>query len=127
MPDNLVSPAKRLALREQKVLGHSRSSSDLRRVPEDAISSGAKDSDGASDTNDSPKKKANGAPTTPKRPPMARLRRRSTLEWINASPQTRQEKLENVTAERLADVFFSLHVHGVEGQVRLLCDTMITS
>jgi len=48
---------------------------------------------------------------------MARLRRRSTLEWANASPQRRQEKLESVIEERLADVFFSLHVGGVEGQL----------
>lgn len=116
IPDNLVSPAKRLALREQKALGHSRSSSDLRRVPEDAISTDAKSSDGDAHTNGSPKKNERGTPTTPKRPPIARLRRRSTLEWVNASPQRRQEKLESVIEERLADVFFSLHVHGIHGQ-----------
>lgn len=50
------------------------------------------------------------------RPPLRKLRRRSTLEWINATPQRRQERLEKVAAERLAEaVFFSLHVRGFEG------------
>lgn len=50
------------------------------------------------------------------RPAIKRLRRRSTLEWANATPQRRQERWENVTMERLADsVFFSLHVRGFEG------------
>jgi len=114
VPDNLVSPAKRLALREQKALGHSRSSSDLRRVPEYSVSVDAENADRGAHTNGSPSKE-NGAPTTPKRPPGPRLRRRSTLDWINASPQKRQEELENATADKLADVFFSLHVQGVAG------------
>lgn len=52
---------------------------------------------------------------TPSRPVLRKLRRRSTLEWANATPQRRQETLENVAAERMADVFFSLHVRGFEG------------
>jgi len=60
--------------------------------------------------------RANGTPKRPKRPSMARMRRRSTLEWANATPQRRQEKLEGVTAERMADIFFSVHVEGVEGR-----------
>lgn len=69
-------------------------------------------------TNGSPtrsKGKTNGVPRTPQRPSMKKMRRRSTLEWANATPQRRQEKLENVTAERMADVFLSVHVEGVEG------------
>lgn len=58
---------------------------------------------------------ANGAPKTPQRPLQGRMRRRSTLEWANATPQTRQERLEGVTRERMADVFVSIHVEGVEG------------
>ena len=54
--------------------------------------------------------------TPPSRPSMAKMRRRSTLEWVNATPQRRQEKLEGVAAERMADVFFSMHVGGVEGE-----------
>jgi hypothetical protein len=120
LPHTLISPAKLVALREKKTLGHSRSSSDLRRVPEHS-SNVDNDSEVEAPVriNGSPTKgkgKENGAPKTPPRPSITRMRRRSTLEWINASPQRRQEKLEGVTAERMADVFFSLHVDGVEGE-----------
>jgi len=47
------------------------------------------------------------------RPSLAKLRRRSTMEWA-ASPHVRQKKLEDVAARRMADVFFSIHVEGVE-------------
>lgn len=69
-----------------------------------------------SPTKDKGKGKDNASPKTPQRPAMARMRRRSTLEWANASPQRRQEKLEGVTAERMANVFFSLHVEGIDGE-----------
>ena len=119
VPNNLVSPAKLVALREQNALGHSRSSSDLRRVPEDASyseSEGVKDEqDKIKDTQKDPNK-GNGALKIPPRPSYAKLRRRSTLEWVNASPQSRQQKLEGVTAERMADVFFSLHVEDIDGE-----------
>ncbi|KAM0722220.1 hypothetical protein Q7P37_001661 [Cladosporium fusiforme] len=119
VPNTLVSPAKLVALRENKTLGHSRSSSDLRRVLEDGSQS---DVDRTEAEEGSPKKEpapkahdtGNGTPRTPPRPSFARLRRRSTLEWANASPQSRQERLEGMTSERMADVFFSLHVPGVD-------------
>ncbi|CAG8469893.1 2925_t:CDS:10, partial [Scutellospora calospora] len=119
IPNNLVSPAKLVALREKKSLGHSRSSSDLRRVPEDASypeEANATDNRGTT-VNDAStaQDKSNGAPKTPPRPSFAKLRRRSTLEWANASPQSRQEKLESMTTERMADVFFSLHIADIEG------------
>ncbi|KAK6440356.1 hypothetical protein LTR95_003416 [Oleoguttula sp. CCFEE 5521] len=114
LPTTLISPAKLVALREKKSLGHSRSSSDLRRVPEHAISVES-ESEADGHANGSPRKNdANGSPKTPSRPSLAKMRRRSTLEWANASPQKRQEKLENVVADKMADVFFSLHVPGVE-------------
>ncbi|WPH01975.1 Hypothetical protein R9X50_00482900 [Acrodontium crateriforme] len=110
LPNSLKSPAKIVALREQKLLGHSRSSSDLQRVAEhpsnDSIS---KENDNLVDNNNEAQ-----ASRTPKRPPLPRPRRRNTLEWVNATPQSRQEKWESATAERLADIFFSLHVHGIE-------------
>lgn len=37
------------------------------------------------------------------------------MEWAGSSPQQRQKKLEDVSAARMADIFFSLHVAGVEG------------
>lgn len=120
VPNNLVSPAKLVALREQKSLGHSRSSSDLRRVPEDGSYSeteSGKDQQSITENTSKALKKSNGTPKTPPRPSFAKLRRRSTLEWVNASPQSRQEKLESVTGERMADVFFSLHVDDVDGML----------
>lgn len=119
LPHTLKSPAKLVALREQRqVLEHSRSSSDLRSVAEDG---GAGERGvGMTRVNGSPVKgEGEGSRAvmdgTPKRPTMGRTRRRSTLEWANATPQRRQEKLKRVTEERMADVFFSLHVEGVEG------------
>jgi hypothetical protein len=32
------------------------------------------------------------------------------MDWTNASPLTRQQKLEDITAGRMADTFFTLHV-----------------
>jgi UV radiation resistance-associated gene protein len=43
------------------------------------------------------------------RPRFGQIRRRSTLLWTGASPETRQSKLENVARERMADTWFSLH------------------
>ncbi|KAK5681782.1 hypothetical protein LTS10_006315 [Elasticomyces elasticus] len=109
LPTTLKSPAKLVALREQKhrSLEHSRSSQNLKSVHEDAV------------VDDLPngEHEGNGRPKTPQRPALSKMRRRSTLEWANATPQRRQERLENVTAERMADVFFSLHVGGVEEPV----------
>ncbi|KAK4965388.1 hypothetical protein LTR42_012144 [Elasticomyces elasticus] len=109
LPTTLKSPAKLVALREQKhrTLEHSRSSQNLKPVHEDAV------------VDDLPigEHEGNGRPKTPQRPALGKMRRRSTLEWANATPQRRQEKLENVTAERMGDVFFSLHVGGVEEPV----------
>ena len=51
------------------------------------------------------------------RPKASKLRRRSTLSWTNAPPQVRQDKLEDVVRERLADSWFSLHCAGVKEPV----------
>ncbi|KAI6988072.1 hypothetical protein KC360_g7617 [Hortaea werneckii] len=112
VPNTLTSPAKLVALREQRGLAHSQSSSDLRTVSEHDTDA----EEGSRNANGSPVK-ANGAPKAPQRPTVGRMRRRSTLEWVNATPQTRQEKLEAVAKSRLADVFFSIHVDGVEEPV----------
>ncbi|RMX82597.1 hypothetical protein D0869_05940 [Hortaea werneckii] len=112
VPNTLTSPAKLVALREQRGLAHSHSSSDLRTVSEHDTDA----QQGSRNGNGTPVK-ANGAPKAPQRPTVGRMRRRSTLEWVNATPQTRQEKLEAVAKSRLADVFFSIHVEGVEEPV----------
>ena len=43
------------------------------------------------------------------RPSHSKLRRRSTLNWTNALPSARQKRLEDVTARKMADTWFSLH------------------
>ncbi|USP78358.1 hypothetical protein yc1106_05632 [Curvularia clavata] len=98
IPSTFKSPAKALALRESRGLTHSWSSSDL-TSPDDAG------------------RRSNGGLREPKTPQKTTrpaygtgLRRRSTMEWTNASPLTRQKKLEDITAVRMADTFFSLHV-----------------
>lgn len=103
MPQTLKSPAKIVAQREFRALEHSRSSEDLK-----SLSSPKEDEE----FSPAERIQRNG---TPPRPQMRRMRRRSTLEWANATPQRRQEKLEKVTEERLMDVFFTLHVRGLEG------------
>jgi hypothetical protein len=82
-------------MRESKGLAHSRSSSDLT----------------------SPKGHGNGTMREPVTPPKSArpmfgkgLRRRTTIEWTNASPMTRQKRLEDIAADRMADTFFTLHV-----------------
>lgn len=119
LPQTLKSPAKLVALREQKALGHSRSSTDLRAVLEDAANESATTDEAVTNGSPAPSKHKqrpqSAASDSPKRPNFTRLRRRSTIEWANATPQKRQERLESVTKERMADVFFSIHVKGVEG------------
>lgn len=110
VPQSLKSPAKMVALREHRELEHSRSSTDLRSAA--ATEAGAEGAQG--NPVQVRERLADRAQRTPPRPSL-RMRRRSTLEWANSTPQGRQEKLEKVTGERMADVFFSLHVPGVEG------------
>ncbi|KAH7092365.1 UV radiation resistance protein and autophagy-related subunit 14-domain-containing protein [Paraphoma chrysanthemicola] len=97
IPSTLKSPTKALALRESKGLAHSRSSSDLKFKNSSQLGNGSL-----------------REPTTPTkavRPSFGKgLRRRTTMEWANASPLTRQKKLEDITADRMADTFFTLHV-----------------
>lgn len=96
LPSTLKSPTKTLALRESKPLAYSRSSSDLKSV-------------GDEDQFDNDTLRKPSTPTRPARPAKG-MRRRSTLEWTNASPLTRQKRLEDITAGRMADTFFTLHI-----------------
>lgn len=99
------SPAKRIK-DEAKTLHHSRSSSDLSSPPKKPIvgvvkasTSYVKDEDKAT------------------RPGGHRLRRRSTLHWTGASPRQRQQKLEDVAAERMADTWFSVHSQSMDTEL----------
>ncbi|KAF1359859.1 UV radiation resistance-associated gene protein [Lizonia empirigonia] len=96
LPSTLKSPTKTLALGDTKLLAHSRSSSDLKT---------AADADADDRFDDDPLRN----PATPTRPARG-MRRRSTLEWTNASPLTRQKRLEDISAGRMADTFFTLHI-----------------
>ncbi|KAF2122584.1 UV radiation resistance protein and autophagy-related subunit 14-domain-containing protein [Lophiotrema nucula] len=101
IPSSLKSPTKALALRESRGLAHSRSSSDLKAG--DSVGKGSNGSNGDVQQPSSP---------TKARRPAGRkgLRRRSTMEWSGATPLARQKKLEDITGDRMADTFFSLHV-----------------
>ncbi|EON69128.1 hypothetical protein W97_08314 [Coniosporium apollinis CBS 100218] len=107
LPFTLKSPAKALAQRETRKLEHSRSSSDLRPINESAIH----------DDGEAVEKNKTKQLGTPLRPSFAKMRRRSTMDWSGLSPLQKQKKLEEVTAARMADVFYSLHVEGVEDPV----------
>lgn len=100
LPTTKKSPAKLLAMRDAHIMTHSKSSDDLRPIHESAIT-----------VSSSPNKQR-----TPPRPSMAKLRRRSTLEWAAATSQQRQKRLEHVSAARMADLFYSLHIDSQQGR-----------
>lgn len=103
LPNSLRTPTKLLALREKK-LEHSRSSNDLRTPTKgDRIPDGGQNQE-SSETEDGLK---------PKPPLRNKMRRRSTLNWTNATPQVRQKKLEDVAGSKLADTWFSLHCNAI--------------
>jgi hypothetical protein len=107
LPYAKKSPAKTLAIRNHKQLEHSRSQTNLRSIQESESSSSlvSKSKENAIE---------DGEFVTPPRPGLKNMRRRSTLEWVNASPQVRQKKLEDILVTRMVNVFFSLHVEGLE-------------
>jgi len=116
-----------LALRESKHLGHSRSQDNLRPIHENALHSSLSSSESALDlssSSDTPLSRVTSPVQvkirSPSRPTFAKMRRRSTLEWASAGPSQRQKTLEDVSAARMADIFFSLHVSGIEGWYVLL-------
>lgn len=120
VPQATKSPAKLVAMREQKVLGHSRSSTDLRAVMEssdnDAVEIAvATPSNGSPVGSKQKQRPQSSAGPSPRRPDFKRVRRRSTIEWVNATPLKRQQRLEDLTQERMADVLFTLHIPGIEG------------
>ncbi|KAL1302370.1 hypothetical protein AAFC00_002773 [Neodothiora populina] len=122
LPATLQSPAKTLALREIRQIGHSRSSDNLRPIREHALHSSSSSSGSGTGVNAAGNTAAmtpESSPTknkhkTPPRPSFGRMRRRSTLEWASATSLQRQRKLEDVSASRMADLFFSLHIAGLE-------------
>ncbi|KAF2087500.1 hypothetical protein K490DRAFT_42165 [Saccharata proteae CBS 121410] len=115
VPTSRKSPSKTVALREGRKLEHSRSSNDLTPIGETIA---AQDVVDRTRTSLSPEVfDAVAATDVSPRPLLGRLRRRSTMSWSGASPLARQRKLEDVTAGRMADTFFSLHVDGIDDPV----------
>lgn len=114
-PKTFISPGRLRSLREERPLEHSHSSTDLRH--DSGLALGEHDQGtvvGDEQQEGSPRKpRLNGGSI---RPRPKRPRRRSTLEWINAGGVQRQEKLERVVEERMANVFFSLHMIGLDGK-----------
>ncbi|KAL8931854.1 MAG: hypothetical protein Q9211_006690, partial [Gyalolechia sp. 1 TL-2023] len=101
LPNAFRTTTKSLALREKK-LEHSRSSSDLYSSPQGRNILGGSTPNEDSETD-----------VKHIRPPRGKIRRRSTLNWTNATPQIRQKKLEDVAGSRLADTWFSVHCEGI--------------
>ncbi|KAI5241949.1 hypothetical protein E4T42_07855 [Aureobasidium subglaciale] len=95
LPATKKSPAKMLALRDAHTsMNHSKSSDDLRPIHESTLSLSPTSTKGR----------------TPPRPSLAKLRRRSTLEWASSTSQQRQRRLQDVSAQRMANLFYSLHI-----------------
>lgn len=114
LPTSLKSPAKLLAIRENGHLSHSRSQDNLRPILESAPPS-APASPPLNPVIEHRISPVHGKSKTLPRPSLRNLRRRSTLEWANATSSQRQKTLEDVGATRLADLFFSLHVTALQG------------
>lgn len=106
LPHTLKSPAKLLALSEKSQLVQSRSYTDL-KVQSPTMNETSLDFGTLANT---------GHVNRPQRPSKSQLRRRSTLNW-DTTPKQRQRKLQDAIAGRTADVFFSVHVIGVEDPV----------
>ncbi len=100
-------PTKLLAQSEAQSLHQTRSFTDLNSPEHDHDTSMQKSS---------PTLDYNNAQTIG-RPKPGKLRRRSTLHWTGASPETRQKKLEGLARERMADAWYSLHVAGISEPV----------
>jgi UV radiation resistance-associated gene protein len=96
------SPAKLLAQSEARSLHQTRSFTNLKSSQNDDSLSIQK----------RPSTKHDSAPQTNGRPIFGKTRRRSTLHWTGASPGMRQQKLEGVARERMAEAWFSLHLVG---------------
>ncbi|KAJ6119968.1 UV radiation resistance protein/autophagy-related protein 14 [Penicillium sp. IBT 18751x] len=89
IPNALKSPAKIMAQNESRSIHPSRSFTDL-------------------------KSRATQENHEDKRPNRLQSRRRSTMFWNDPNPRTRQIRLEDITKNRMADTFFSIHCEGID-------------
>jgi UV radiation resistance-associated gene protein len=107
LPFTLASPHKQLAQREALGLMHSRSSTSL--------ASEVVDNKGPRADNTGEEQEAGLKPDGASSSLLKKLRRRSTLDYGDASMEHRRNRMSEVIRSRMADSFFSLHVDGVEG------------
>ncbi|KAK2767039.1 hypothetical protein FQN54_006357 [Arachnomyces sp. PD_36] len=96
VPNSLQSPEKILAQNAASSVQHSRSFTDLKFAQSPGQRKYAVEN-----------QRADKADTK-------RMRRRSTLPWAGANPAIRQSKLEDITANNMADTWFSIHCPGIE-------------
>ncbi|GBF63781.1 UV radiation resistance-associated gene protein [Trichophyton mentagrophytes] len=96
VPYTLQSPAKALAVREDRTVQHSRSTTDL-KISRSPPSLNITATDAGSDSKEE----------------LYMRRRRSTLPWAGASPGIRQSRLEQIASSKMADTWFSLHCKGI--------------
>ena len=96
VPNTLQSPEKILAQNAAASIQHSRSFTDLKFAQSPGQLKYAADN------------------TRAEKADTKRIRRRSTLPWAGANPTIRQTKLEDITANKMADTWFSLHCPGFE-------------
>ncbi|KAJ5122538.1 hypothetical protein N7526_009475 [Penicillium atrosanguineum] len=89
IPNALKSPAKIMAQNESRSIHPSRSFTDL-------------------------KSRATQEKNEDKKPKRLQSRRRSTMFWNDPNPRTRQIRLEDITKNRMADTFFSIHCEGID-------------
>ena len=115
LPSSYHTPAKLLALRSS--VEHSKSSGDIKLdASRDAAIRTLSSTEG--------EQQQFSATAATKRPSFPQLRRRSTNNWGNSTPDDRQKKLEDVAANKLAETFFSLH--GVEIEQPIYVSETIT-
>jgi len=105
LPFSLKSPAKLFAIQEQRNFGHSRSHSDL-KLKEKAHY----------EPTTPPKQNEELSKPSPQRPGLGKVPRKSFMEPSIQGAKLRQEKLDDAVSRHIADVFFSVHVAGLEGE-----------
>ncbi|KAI9750037.1 MAG: hypothetical protein M4579_006631 [Chaenotheca gracillima] len=104
LPQTWKSPAKLLAQREERELGHSKSSSDLSGNARKASMQFGR-------------LEGQLGPKPLERPSISKGRRRSTLTWPQGTFASGHRTLEDVVGERMADTWFSIHCESQEGPI----------
>jgi len=105
LPFSLRSPAKLLAIKEQKAFGHSRSHSDPKLNDKSSYGPSTALSQSTETTKLS----------SPQRPILGEILRRSFKEPSPQGAKTRHDKLDDAIMRHTAELFFTLHVAELKG------------